>query len=165
MTDKERKIKEAAEKWVREFNSIEYTLVEESMNNDIDDWFELTRSVIIEGDYVTYLEDYNQYKVIEVRENTVIIDYEVENIEIDKEQAMCEPDTMLPMWGTLWTFGEGLDEDWCRDNLDIMKQCGFRVYEYQKTGTLYFGIDGAGYDFYEQHWIPLYKERGLKWHE
>ena len=26
-------------------------------------------------------------------------------------------------------------------------------------------IDGAGYDFYESHWIPLYKARGLQWHE
>ena len=23
-------------------------------------------------------------------------------------------------------------------------------------------IDGAGYDFYEAHWIPLYNKRGLK---
>ena len=22
-----------------------------------------------------------------------------------------------------------------------------------------------GYDFYENHWIPLYKARGLQWHE
>ena len=28
-----------------------------------------------------------------------------------------------------------------------------------------FGIDGAGYDFYEDHWIPLYKERGIQWHD
>ena len=27
-----------------------------------------------------------------------------------------------------------------------------------------FGINGAGYDFYEQHWIPLYDARGLHWH-
>lgn len=27
------------------------------------------------------------------------------------------------------------------------------------------GIDGAGYDFYEAHWIPLYEARGLHWHE
>lgn len=26
------------------------------------------------------------------------------------------------------------------------------------------GIDGAGYDFYEAHWEPLYKARGLHWH-
>ena len=28
-----------------------------------------------------------------------------------------------------------------------------------------FGIGDAGYDFYEHHWIPLYKTRCLKWYE
>lgn len=27
------------------------------------------------------------------------------------------------------------------------------------------GIDGAGYDFYKAHWLPLYKARGLHWHK
>ena len=36
------------------------------------------------------------------------------------------------------------------------------------TGSIFgyfFGIDGAGYSFYEEHWIPLYKARGLQWHK
>ena len=45
-----------------------------------------------------------------------------------------------------------------------MSECGFRIYYSEKYGY-FFGIDGAGYDFYEAHWIPLYKARGLKWHE
>ena len=44
-----------------------------------------------------------------------------------------------------------------------MADCGFRIYEQEDYGYI-FGIDGAGYDFYEAHWIPLYKARGLKWH-
>lgn len=70
----------------------------------------------------------------------------------------------LPMWGTMWTFGESLDEDWARGNIEIMQECGFRVYESDDFGII-FGIDGAGYNFYESHWIPLYKARGLKWHD
>lgn len=27
------------------------------------------------------------------------------------------------------------------------------------------GIDGAGYNFYEAHWLPLYNARGLQWHD
>ncbi len=69
----------------------------------------------------------------------------------------------LPMWGTLWTFGCTLDEDWARENIEIMQKYGFRVYEQDDFGLL-FGIDGAGYDFYEAHWIPLYKAHGLHWH-
>lgn len=30
-------------------------------------------------------------------------------------------------------------------------------------GGIYLGINGAGYDFYESHWAPLYDAMGLKW--
>ncbi|QNR70466.1 hypothetical protein IAQ67_28565 (plasmid) [Paenibacillus peoriae] len=71
----------------------------------------------------------------------------------------------FPMWGTMWTFGDSLDEDWVtnRGGADIMRECGFWVYSSDELGV-FFGIDGAGYDFYEGHWVPLYKARGLKWH-
>jgi hypothetical protein len=68
------------------------------------------------------------------------------------------------MWGWMWMFEERLDEDWARDNLDKMAECGFRVFDDEETGDIYIGIDGAGYDFYSQHWIPLYEARGLQWH-
>jgi hypothetical protein len=69
------------------------------------------------------------------------------------------------MWGTLWSFGNLLDEEWLDDkkNLQAMSDCGFRIYEREDYGYI-FGIDGMGYDFYETHWVPLYKARGLKWH-
>ncbi len=74
-------------------------------------------------------------------------------------------DVVLPMWGTMWSFNNFLDEEWLnnKENRKIMADCGFRVYEQEDYGYI-FGIDGAGYDFYEAHWIPLYKARGLKWH-
>lgn len=70
----------------------------------------------------------------------------------------------LPMWGTMWTFGEKLDEEWAERNIEAMKECGFEVYRSDELG-IFFGINGAGYDFYDAHWIPLYKARGLQWHE
>ena len=45
-----------------------------------------------------------------------------------------------------------------------MADCGFRIYQSEDYGYV-FGIDGAGYNFYEAHWIPLYKARGFQWHE
>lgn len=77
-----------------------------------------------------------------------------------------ERDDYLPMWGTLWAFSDGFDKEWLDDpdNLQAMANCGFRIYGSEDYGYL-FGIDGAGYDFYEQHWIPLYKARGLMWHD
>lgn len=89
------------------------------------------------------------------------IDSIYELTEQDEENYYTD---FLPMWGTMWTFGESLDEDWARGNIEIMQSCGFRVYEQDDLGIL-FGIDGAGYNFYEEHWIPLYKARGFKWHD
>ncbi len=71
----------------------------------------------------------------------------------------------LPMWGTMWSFGDSEDDYWLEeeDGLELMAECGFRIYEQEDFGYL-FGIDGAGYSFMDEHWIPLYKARGLQWH-
>ena len=71
----------------------------------------------------------------------------------------------LPMWGTMWSFGNAADDYWLeeKNGLELMAECGFRIYEQEDFGYL-FGIDGAGYSFMEAHWIPLYKARGLRWH-
>ena len=73
-------------------------------------------------------------------------------------------DTFLPMWGTMWSFDHFFDDIWLKEksNLQAMADCGFRIYEQEDFGYI-FGIDGAGYDFYEAHWIPLYKARGQQW--
>jgi hypothetical protein len=48
-----------------------------------------------------------------------------------------------------------LDEEWITDNIEKVEECGFLVYYSEETGIL-LGVDGAGYDFYSNHWIPLY---------
>ncbi len=70
---------------------------------------------------------------------------------------------VLPMWGYMFSFKDSLDEEWMRDNVEEIAKLGIWVYESDDIG-IFFGIDGAGYDFYEAHWIPLYKLRGLEWH-
>lgn len=64
----------------------------------------------------------------------------------------------------MWAFDNSCDIDWLENNMQVMANCGFRIYESKDYGYV-FGIDGAGYDFYESHWIPLYKARGFKWHD
>lgn len=75
-------------------------------------------------------------------------------------------DGLLPMWGTMWSFGDAIDNSWLEDygGIEEMSKAGFRVYLSDEFGY-FFGIDGAGYDFYDSHWITLYKGRGLKWHD
>lgn len=80
--------------------------------------------------------------------------------EVDDDEQM---EYGLPMWGTLWN-PHSIDEWWIENNLQAVVDCGFRIYETDEVGIL-LGIDGAGYDFFESHWIPLYKARGLKWHD
>ena len=151
--------REAAEKWVNEFNAIESSLLEVIMKHDFDLLKEITPLTI--GDYVyTHL---------------AYVDGEIEDIDYSNEQVVIEGNIFsfedvyredqntLPMWGTLWTFGSQFDEDWARGNLEVMAGCGFRIYEIDEG--IIFGIDGAGYSFYDEHWIPLYKARGLQWHE
>ena len=68
----------------------------------------------------------------------------------------------FPMWGTMWSFKDSCDTQWLIDNSDKMAELGFSIYD--TPYGYFFGIDGAGYDFFFQHWIPLYKARGLRWH-
>ena len=66
----------------------------------------------------------------------------------------------------MWSFGDEVDDYWLEEKggLRVMSQCGFRIYKSGEFGY-FFGIDGAGYDFYEAHWTPLYEARGMKWHD
>ena len=76
------------------------------------------------------------------------------------------PHDFLPMWGTMWSFHDWVDRYWIEemDGVEVMSELGFRIYFNEDFGY-FFGIDGAGYDFYEAHWIPLYRIRGLQWHD
>ena len=64
-----------------------------------------------------------------------------------------------------WMFHpeNNLDEEWIRENIEAVEQCGFLVYECEETGIL-LGVDGGGYCFYDEHWKPLYRSIGLRWH-
>jgi len=57
---------------------------------------------------------------------------------------------------------------WYDDGLDITEaaaDAGFLVFESPDMSGVILGIDGGGYDFVEAHWVKLYNNLGLKWHE
>lgn len=70
----------------------------------------------------------------------------------------------LVSWGTMWTFKEIIDKDWAQDNSKAFEEAGFSLYDVKRLG-LVFGVDGGGYDFVEEHFLPLYDARGIQWHE
>lgn len=168
-------INDAAHEWVREFNAFPYGMIEKLYNDDPCDWSEITPPAKYDRVYVFSEDKYGTIVCYNGDDETYTIeldrgrnsnDDEERIIECDEEDFEVERDSVLPMWGTMWQFDDSCDDYWLEhmDGLRAMADCGFRIYESYEFGY-FFGIDGAGYDFYESHWIPLYKARGLKWHD
>lgn len=157
---------EAVRTWVDGFNAVNSSLIERAFANRIEEWLELTP--IVPGDSVYYKNDC--VEVLDVNHEDDLITLDLidndtnENIIVQKYEVEDIFDSWLPMWGTLWTFSCNLDEEWAKENPSLLSKCGFRIFEDQETGEIYLGIDGAGYNFYDAHWIPLYEARGLQWH-
>lgn len=161
-------IREAAEEWVREMNAIPQGMIAKLMAANPDEWREITMPTI--GDRV-YVWGKGEGEISGIDDVDGYVTY---TVAMDNgDLAAChdgdmdvERDDLLPMWGTMWSFGDSCDDGWLEidDGIALMSRCGFRVYESEEFGY-FFGIDGAGYSFYDEHWIPLYKARGLKWHD
>lgn len=59
-----------------------------------------------------------------------------------------------PMWGTMWEGKDAFGDSWW-----MCVAAGMNVYRIPQMGEfgseVYIGVDGAGYNFYGAHWIPL----------
>ena len=172
-------IEEATREWVRGMNAIPYELIHKIVETDIDSLREVT--VPSRGDcvYVYNLPETDmngaEYDANDgcgeiIGYDNIAEEYAVELnngaiIKCVADDFEVKRNSFLPMWNTLWTFGDSSDE-WLTfdDGIRKMSECGFRIYESDDFGY-FFGIDGTGYSFYEKHWIPLYKARGLQWHD
>lgn len=172
-------VREAAQAWVHEFNAIDRGMIQKLLEYDPDDWHEVTVPGIGNRVYVYNLpeekpdgepyESEESYGRIEER-----LEDETYRIEMDDGESILVKaddfevayDGFLPMWGTMWSFGDSCDNWWLEEDggIEAMSDCGFRIYESDQFGY-FFGIDGAGYDFYEEHWVSAYRKRGLKWHD
>lgn len=156
--------KEAVKSFVNDFNFIERELIECVCNSNIDNFVELTPCIHV-GNEVKYIdnvtgdEEVGSISEIDETNNKVVIDKKV----IDTDDVYTIYDEFLSMYG----FFNPKDlsvENWIENNLEKVAKCGFRIYRYEDTGSIYLGIDGYGYDFYKEHWEPLYDVIGLKWH-
>lgn len=161
---KDEKIREATKEWVKEFNSFPIGMIEKLFTLNADDWHELTP---IKKESEVWSYEYQELgRVTEMLEDN-LIKIELSNGEevvVEKEEVFIEENKYFPMWGYMWQFSDSCDDWWLESHLQEMADCGFRIYESDEFGY-FFGIDGAGYDFYEAHWIPLYKVRELQWHK
>lgn len=135
---------DAAHEWVREFNAIQQGMLEPFMNDET--LSEVTVPVI--GDRVfAYHEPVKEpYGTItEYDEERDLYTIEFDNgkeVKLDPDDFEVERDGSFPMWGTMWSFGDGCDDWWLvdGDGIRIMSECGFRIYEHEEFGY-FFGID------------------------
>lgn len=157
---------EACRKWVNEFNVVPQSALEKIYQVD-ESITEITPPSVNDRVYV-YGE--GEGEITKVDEDGYEIELDSgETTRVEGYEFEVVRESFFPMWGYMWTFGDSIDEDWargtyCPSHLQEMADCGFRIYDSEDYG-LVFGIDGAGYDFYIEHWIPLYEARGLRWHE
>ncbi len=167
-------VREAAEEWVGEFNAIPQGMIAKLMRNNPDEWTEATSPSVGDRVYVydipedlDKLEHGGKIRSYDEESELYCIElYDSNLVSVEEDEFEVEYDGGLPMWGTMWSFGDSCDNYWLEedDGIRIMSECGFRIYVHDEFGY-FFGIDGAGYDFYEDHWVPLYRARGLKWHD
>ncbi len=81
-------------------------------------------------------------------------------------------------WGTMFLVNNSIDkrkieallktpthedEDDDMNGAKVVEETG--IYAFYIDDELVLGINGAGYDFYEAHWIPLYEALGYNWHD
>ena len=162
-------IKEATQEWIKDMNEYPQDMLGTLMKASENGWYEVTTPC--KGDRVDYLGVEGEVAEVIFDDETGFDIYKLAlddgtEMFVDAEDFEVQRDEFFPMWGWMWSFTEGIDIDWLTDHngIKLMSECGFRVYESEEWGY-FFGIDGAGYSFFEEHWIPLYKARGLKWHK
>ena len=80
------------------------------------------------------------------------------------------------MWGTMFLVNEPVDKRRIQALLQPVTNVKDELYGSEEVGEtgisafaidgeLVLGINGAGYDFYAHHWIPLYEVLGYGWHD
>ena len=172
MTREYKTVREAAELWVSQMNAIPQGMIERLVRDCPDEWREVTDPAVNDMVYVydlpdeaDTLEHCGEITNISEESYTVLLDSGTE-INVSIEDFCVEYDGVLPMWGWMLQFGDSADDWWLEesDGIEKMSECGFRIFVHDEFGY-FFGIDGAGYDFYESHWMPLYRARGLRWHD
>lgn len=165
-------IREATEAWIREWDFIQKGLIQDAIREKAWVWNELTPLTV--GDSVCFwdatnlkgetYDDYGEIEKVEGEKVVIRTSETGERVVADKDNVEVEGRDWFPAWNTLFQPKDSADENFIRENLQKVADCGFRIYEHDDYG-IYLGIDGAGYNFYEEHWIPLYKVAGMHWND
>ena len=138
-------IREATYEWGREFNAVPRGIVEKLIKADGgagNAISEVTPPSV--GNYV-YVFDKEAHGIVVqyLDDDKYLIELDDgEQVELNEDSFEVEYDDYLPMWNTMWAFNDFCDNYWLENGgLQIMADCGFRIYEQEDYGYI-FGIDG-----------------------
>jgi hypothetical protein len=88
--------------------------------------------------------------------------------EIDEAKNELMDQQREIMWSTLFEAKGNTIKDLILENHEkIINEAGFTIIDLSRENEgeyetgVFLGVNGAGYDFYEAHWIPLYKIFGV----
>ena len=140
----------------REFSAIPIHFLERGYTFG-EDLYEITPAVFHEGDQVFSKWSGEEGEIIEIKGETALIRVDSQSWEEEWELSEIAKDRDhygYPMWSTLW-MADTLMENFILEHMYQVAEIGFKIYETEE-GDILLGIDGAGYDFYENHWNPLY---------
>lgn len=100
-------------------------------------------------------------------------DYKVDHHPLEKLGDASNVRSQLEPAYDVEKLREDIKWEWCRihdeecqlddDGWQKVGKTGLIAREFD--GHLILAINGGGYDFYDAHWIPLYRELGYSWHE
>jgi len=85
--------------------------------------------------------------------------------EIDEAKDELRREQEEIMWSTLFEAKDQFLADKILENADeVINGAGFTIIDMSRSDSgdayqtgVFLGINGAGYDFYEAHWVPLYR--------
>ena len=164
MINNQMSILDATKYWVRGFNAFPQPMISLLIEQNPVAWTEITLPAV--GDSVFVHKESKRGEIIARSNSSYTVSlYNGDTVTVSADDFDVCYDYSLPIWGTMWAFNDSSDIAWLETDkgLTAMSECGFRVFQNDDFGY-FFGIDGAGYDFYQEHWIPLYLTRGLHWH-
>lgn len=145
--------------------------------------FEIVPSILFQNDYRAHEGEHDRVLELvaggvrvcpmcdeEVEEGDAEGSWECDSCEINDETEDITYDE-LPMKGSqlAWPCAHSYlfwssDADW-NGFVEAADQAGFLVFEHPEINGYFLGIDGGGYDFVDAHWVKLYNNLGLRWHE
>ena len=67
----------------------------------------------------------------------------------------------LACWEWAFVPDNPFDKEWIKENIAIVEKYGFLIYQSEDIDVMLI-VDNDRYSFYNDHWIPLYKARGLQ---